>query len=55
MLDSKLYVHCHVDYVHSQAVIELGPVRCVTYNFSSLGALIILYDDLITSKLALVV
>jgi hypothetical protein len=39
-LDSKLYFHCHVDFVHY-----------VTYNFSSLDCLVVLYNSLIRSML----
>jgi hypothetical protein len=35
MLDSKLYFHSHVDYVHSQGLRILGLIRYITYNFSS--------------------
>jgi hypothetical protein len=39
MLDSKLHFHCHVDYLHSQALKLLGLIRFITYNFSSLDSL----------------
>jgi hypothetical protein len=47
MLDSKLYFHCHVDFVYSQAVRTLGLNRFITYNFSSLDSLVVLYIALI--------
>jgi hypothetical protein len=51
MLDSKLYFHRHVDFVHSQAQAQalrtLGLIRYVTYNFSSLDYLVVLYNSLI--------
>jgi hypothetical protein len=50
MLDSKLYFHCHVDFVYSQALRILGLVRFITYNFSSLDSLVVLYIALIRSK-----
>jgi hypothetical protein len=51
MLDSKLYFHRHVDFVHFQALRTLGLIRYVIYNFSSLNCLVILYNSLIRSKL----
>jgi hypothetical protein len=51
MLDSKLYFHRHVDFVHSQTLRTLGLLRYVTYNFSSLDCLVVLYNSLIRSKL----
>jgi hypothetical protein len=51
MLDSKLYFHRHVNFVYSQALRTLGLIRYVTYNFSSLDYLVVLYNSLITSKL----
>jgi hypothetical protein len=50
-LDSKLYFHCHVDFVYSQALRTLGIIRFITYNFSSLVSLVVLYIALIRSKL----
>jgi hypothetical protein len=41
MLDSKLYFHRHVDFVHFQALRTLGVIHYVTYNFSSLDCLVI--------------
>jgi hypothetical protein len=52
MLDSKLYFHCHVDIVYSQALRTLGFIRFITYNFSPLDSLVVLYNALIRSKLA---
>jgi hypothetical protein len=51
MVDSKLYFHCHVDFVYSQALRTLGLIRCITYNFSSLDSLVVLHIALIRSKL----
>jgi hypothetical protein len=51
MLDSKLHFHRHVDYLRSQALKLLGLIRVITYNFSSLGSLKVLYITLIRSKL----
>jgi hypothetical protein len=39
-LNSKLYFHCHVDFVYSQALRALGLIRIITYNFSSLNSLV---------------
>jgi hypothetical protein len=33
MLGSKLYIHCHVDFVYSQALRSLRLIRFITYNF----------------------
>jgi hypothetical protein len=51
MLDNKLYFHCHVDFVYSQALKTLGLIRFITYNFSSVDSLVVLYFALIRSKL----
>jgi hypothetical protein len=51
MLDSKLYFHRHVDFTYSQALSTLGLIRYVTYNFSSLDYVVVLYNYLIRSKL----
>jgi hypothetical protein len=51
MLDSKLCFHRHVDFVHSQALRSLGLIGFVTYNFSHLDCLVVLYISLIRSKL----
>jgi hypothetical protein len=51
MVDSKLYFHCHVDFVYSQALRTLGLIRFVAYNFSSLDSLVVFYIALIRSKL----
>jgi hypothetical protein len=51
MLDSKLYFHRHVDFVYPQALRTLGLIRYVTYNFSSLDCLVVLYNSLIRSNI----
>jgi hypothetical protein len=43
MLDSKLYFHCHVDFVYSQALRTLELTRFITYNFCSLDNLDVSY------------
>jgi hypothetical protein len=51
MLDSKLYIHCDVDFLYLQAHRTLGLVCYITYNSSSPDSLFVLYNALITSKL----
>jgi hypothetical protein len=51
MLDSKLHLHRHVDYVHPQALTLLGLIRFITYHFSSLDSLKVFNITLILSKL----
>jgi hypothetical protein len=51
MLDRKLHLHRHVDYLHSQALKLLRLIRFITYNISSLQSLKVLYITLILSKL----
>jgi hypothetical protein len=48
MLDSKLYLHCHVDFVYSQELRTLGLIHYVIYIFCSL---IVLHNAVVTSKL----
>jgi hypothetical protein len=50
-IDSKLHFHNHADYIFSQCIKLLGLVRAITFPFSSLGSLYILYFTLIRSKL----
>jgi hypothetical protein len=49
--DSKLHFHEHVDYVFSDYIKLLGLIRSVTYIFSSLECLHILYFALVRPKL----
>jgi hypothetical protein len=51
MLCSKLYFICHVDFVYSQTLKILGLIHFITYNFFSLGSLVVLYIALIRSNL----
>jgi hypothetical protein len=51
MLDSKFYFHYHVDFVYSWELRTLGLIHFITYNFSSLYSLVVLYIALIKSKL----
>jgi hypothetical protein len=50
-LDSKLHFHAHFDYIFSQSVRTLGLIRTVTYSFSTLDSLLILYLTLVRPKL----
>jgi hypothetical protein len=49
--DSELHFHSHVDYVFSECMKLLGLIRPITYRFSSLACLYILYFTLVRSKL----
>jgi hypothetical protein len=50
-LDSKLHFHNHVDYVFSECIKLLGLIRSITYSFSSLECLYVLYPTLVRSRL----
>jgi hypothetical protein len=49
--DSKLWFHNHVDYIFSWCIKLLGLVRTLTFSFSSLDCLYMLYFTLVRSKL----
>jgi hypothetical protein len=49
-LDSKLYFNQHVDYIFSQAS-KLCLIRAITFSFSSVDSLLLLYFTLVRSKL----
>jgi hypothetical protein len=51
MLNSKLYFHCHVDFVYSQACRASRLIRYIMYKFSSLDCLVVLHNAEIRSKL----
>jgi hypothetical protein len=51
MLDSKLFYDRQVYYLHSRARKLLELIRFITYNFSSVDSLKVLYIALIRSKL----
>jgi hypothetical protein len=51
MLDSKLHFHRHTDYLYSRTLKPLGLIRFITYNFSSLDCLKVLYTALVRSNL----
>jgi hypothetical protein len=50
-LDNKLYFHHHVNYIFSVVSKLLGLINFITYNFSSLDSLLVLYISLVRSKL----
>jgi hypothetical protein len=50
-LDSKLHFHAHVNYISSQSVRTLGLIQTITYSFSTLDSLLILYLTTVRPKL----
>jgi hypothetical protein len=44
VLDCKLYIHSHFDYISSQCLKMLGLTRCITFAFL---LSIVLYDALV--------
>jgi hypothetical protein len=50
-VDAKLYFHNHVNHIFSHCIKLLGLVRSITFNFSSLECMLILYITLVTSTL----
>jgi hypothetical protein len=46
-----IYFHIHVDYVFSECIKLLGLIRSITYRFSCLECLYVLYFTLVVSKL----
>jgi hypothetical protein len=51
LIDSKFHLHNHVDYIFSEAIRFLDLIRSVTFSFSSLQSLLILYCILVKPKL----
>jgi hypothetical protein len=51
LFDSKLHFHSHVEYVFSECMKLLGLIRSITYRFSSLECLYVLYFTSVMSKL----
>jgi hypothetical protein len=49
--DSKLHFHSHVDNLFSECIKLLGLIRSITYRFSSLECLYVLYFTLVRSRL----
>jgi hypothetical protein len=50
-IDSKLRGHNHVDYIFAQCIKLLGHVHTLTFSFSSLDCLYMLYFTSVRSKL----
>jgi hypothetical protein len=50
-IGSKLRFHNHVDYIFSQCIKMLGLVHTLTFSFSSMDCLYMLYFTLVRSKL----
>jgi hypothetical protein len=50
-LDSKLHFHAHVDYIFSQSLRTTGLIRTLTYSFSTLDCLLLLYSTFVRPKL----
>jgi hypothetical protein len=51
LLDSKLYIHHHVDYISSQELKMLGMIRYITSSSSTPHSLSVLYTTLVRTKL----
>jgi hypothetical protein len=51
MLDGKLHFHRYIDYLYSRAPKLPGLIRFISYNFSSLDCLKVLYTALVPSNL----
>ncbi|PNF40690.1 hypothetical protein B7P43_G02183 [Cryptotermes secundus] len=49
--DSKLHFHTHVNYIFSECIKLSGLIRSITYRFSSLESLYVLYFTLVRSNL----
>jgi hypothetical protein len=49
--DFKLHFHNHDDYIFSECIKLLGIIRSITYRFSSLECLYVLYFTLVRSRL----
>jgi hypothetical protein len=49
--DSKLYFHNHLDFLFSKCIKLLGLIRSITFSFSSLDCLFVLYTALVRSQL----
>jgi hypothetical protein len=50
-IDCKLYFHQHVDHLFSHAMELLGLIRTLTFSFSTLVSIVILFFALVRSKL----
>jgi hypothetical protein len=49
--DSKLYFHNHVDFLFSKCIKFLGLIRSITFSFSSIDCLFVLYTALVRPQL----
>jgi hypothetical protein len=49
--DSKLHFHRHVDFLFSHTMKLLGLIRTITFSFSTLDSLLMLYIATVQSKL----
>ncbi|PNF35360.1 hypothetical protein B7P43_G02582 [Cryptotermes secundus] len=49
-LDSELHFHDHVNFIFSQCIKMLGIIHSITFNYSTLGCMFILYFTLVRSK-----
>jgi hypothetical protein len=50
-IDSKLHFHQHVDFLFSHTMKLLGLIRTITFSFSTLDSLLMLYIAIVRSKL----
>jgi hypothetical protein len=50
-IDCKLNFHLHAEFLYSHALELLGPIREITFFFSTLDSVLILYYALVRSKL----
>jgi hypothetical protein len=50
-LNSKLHFHSHMDYIFSQSLRTLELIKMLTYSFSTLDCLLLLYSTLVRPKL----
>jgi hypothetical protein len=51
LLDCKLYFHQHIDYIFSQGLKMLGFIWYIKSSFSTLDSILILYGNLVWSRL----
>jgi hypothetical protein len=49
-IDSKLHFHQHVDFLFSHTMKLLGLILIITFSFSSLDSLLMLYIAIVRSK-----
>jgi hypothetical protein len=51
LLDCNLYFHQHINYIFSQSLKMLGLIRYITSSFFTLESLLVLYSNLVRSKI----